>query len=83
MRSILPLYLQHLGESVKSKSAVEEAVNAIGWVHQVSGLPPIAESPFVRACHCRVAAGRYYVHLRVKTCLPPRANVQAAVFTIS
>ena len=49
MRSILPLYLQHLGESVKFKSAVEEAVNAIGWVHQVSGLPPIAESPFVRA----------------------------------
>lgn len=43
------LYLQHLGETVKSKSAVEEAVNAIGWVHQISGFSPIAESPFVRA----------------------------------
>lgn len=43
------LYLQHLGESVQSKSAVEEAVNAIGWVHQLSGQPPIAASPFVRA----------------------------------
>ena len=43
------LYLQHLGETVQSKSAVEEAVNAIGWVHQLSGRPPIAASPFVRA----------------------------------
>ena len=29
------LYLQHLGETVRSKSAVEEAVNAIGWLHQM------------------------------------------------
>ena len=43
------LYLQHLGETVQSKAAVEEATNAIGWVHQLSGLPPIAASPFVRA----------------------------------
>ena len=43
------LYLQHLGEAVQSKSAVEEAVNAIGWVHQLAGHPPIAASPFVRA----------------------------------
>ncbi len=40
------LYLQHLAESIQSKSAVEEAVNAIGWVHQISGLPPIVQSPF-------------------------------------
>ena len=39
----------YLGETVGSKSAVEEAVNAVGWVHQLSGLPPIAESLFVRA----------------------------------
>ena len=43
------LYLQHLGETVQSKAAVEEATNAIGRVHQLSGLPPIAASPFVRA----------------------------------
>ena len=43
------LYLQHLGEAVQSKAAVEEAVNAIGWVHQLAGHPPIVASPFVRA----------------------------------
>ena len=43
------LYLQHLGETTASKSAVEEAVNSISCTHQISGLPPIAESPFVRA----------------------------------
>ena len=34
---------------MQSKSAVEEAVNAIGWVHQLSGRPSLTESPFVRA----------------------------------
>ena len=43
------LYLQHLGETIRSKSAVEEAVNAIGWLHHTAGLPSIAESPFIRA----------------------------------
>ena len=43
------LYLQHLGERTQSKSAVEEAVSAIGWVHQLSGHPPITASSFVRA----------------------------------
>ena len=43
------LYLQHLGEVAKSKSAVEDAVNAISWVHQISGLPAISGSMFVRA----------------------------------
>ena len=42
------LYLQHLGETTKSKAAVEEAVNGISWVQQVAGLSPIVESPFVR-----------------------------------
>ena len=43
------LYLQYFGEVSTSKSAVEEAVNAISWVQQIAGLPSIAESPFVHA----------------------------------
>ena len=42
------LYLQHVGDSTASKSAVEEAVNSIGWVQQLAGFLPVAESPFVR-----------------------------------
>ena len=42
------LYLQHVGDSTASKSAVEEAVNSIGWVQQLAGFPPVADSPFVR-----------------------------------
>ena len=42
------LYLQHLGETTQSKSIVEEAVNTVGWVHQICGLPSILASPFVR-----------------------------------
>ena len=42
------LYLQHLGESIESKSAVEEAVNAIGWMQQLPGHQPISTSPIVR-----------------------------------
>lgn len=43
------LYLQHLGETTQSRSAVEEAVHAISWVQQLAGHPPISGSPFVRA----------------------------------
>ena len=43
------LYLQHLSQSTKSKSAVEEAVNAAGWVNRLSGEPPIGASPFIQA----------------------------------
>ena len=43
------IYLQHLGEVSSSKSAVQEVVNAISWVLQISGLSPISESPFVWA----------------------------------
>ena len=42
-------FLQHLGESSKSKAAVEEAVNALSWINLISGLAPISESSFVRA----------------------------------
>ena len=43
------LYLQHLSHVVQSKSAVEEAVNALAWVHQASGLPPVSSLPLVQA----------------------------------
>ncbi len=43
------LYLQHLSDTTHSKSAVEEAVNAVSWVHQLAGMLPVTESLFVRA----------------------------------
>ncbi|XP_065904717.1 integrase/recombinase xerD homolog isoform X3 [Dysidea avara] len=43
------LYLQHLGETIKSKSAVEEACNALSWVHSSSGFAAPSSHPFVRA----------------------------------
>ena len=43
------LYLQHLSETVHSASAVQEAVNAVGWVNQLAGREPIAQSALVRA----------------------------------
>ena len=42
------LYLQHVGQSTQSKSAVEEAVNAAGWINRLSGEPPISASPFIQ-----------------------------------
>ena len=44
----LALYLQYLGNTTESKSAVEEAVNTVGWVHQLAGYPAVSGSPFVR-----------------------------------
>ena len=43
------LYLQHLGEETSSKAAVEEACNALSWVHSSVGLMPITADPFVKA----------------------------------
>ena len=43
------LHLQHLGEQTSSKAAVEEACNALSWVHSSAGLMPIAADPFVKA----------------------------------
>ena len=43
------LYLQHLGEKTSSKAAVEEACNALSWVHSSAGLLPITKDPFVKA----------------------------------
>ena len=45
----MALYLQQLGEKLHSWSAVQEAVNAMGWVHQLSGLEPVTQSSFVQA----------------------------------
>lgn len=42
------LYLQHVSLTTQSKSAVEEAVNAVGWVNRLSGEPPIGASPFIQ-----------------------------------
>ena len=43
------LYLQHLRQSVQSKSAIEEAVNALSWLHQAAGLLPVSGLPLVQA----------------------------------
>ena len=43
----LALYLQHLGETVQSKSAVEEIVHAIAWLHDAAGIPSPTANPFV------------------------------------
>ena len=37
----LALYLQHLSESVQSRAAVEEAVHALSWLHEVAGLESV------------------------------------------
>ena len=39
------LYLQHLAESRESKSATEEAVNALGWVPGLAGVASPSETP--------------------------------------
>ena len=45
----LALYLQHLAELSKSKAAVEEACNALSWIHSSAGLTPPLVDPFVKA----------------------------------
>lgn len=45
----LALYLQHLSESVQSKAAVEEAVHAFSWLHELAGLESVGTSPVVQA----------------------------------
>ena len=41
----LVLYLQHLSESIQPKSAVEEAVHAVSWLHQMAGYHPLRGPP--------------------------------------
>ena len=40
------LYLQSIGQRLESKSAAEEAVNALAWVHSLAGM----DSPTDRLC---------------------------------
>lgn len=43
------LYLQHVAETTGSRAAVEAAVNAASWAHQLAGLKPVSSFPFVQA----------------------------------
>lgn len=44
----IALYLQHLAEAKCSKSAVEEAVNGLAWVHSMAGISSPTISPIVQ-----------------------------------
>ena len=43
------LYLQHVAEETRSKSAAEEACHALAWVHSTAGLSSPSSHPFVKA----------------------------------
>ena len=43
----LALYLQHVSEATLSKAAVEEAVNAANWMHELAGIPIVGAAPIV------------------------------------
>ena len=43
------LYLQYLGDTMHSKSAVETAVNAIAWAHELASYSSISNIPIVTA----------------------------------
>ena len=45
---LMALYFQHLGDNLQSRAAVEEACNALAWVHATAGLSPPTLSPFLR-----------------------------------
>ena len=45
----LMLYFQYLGEETYSKLTVEEACNAVTWVHTTAGLIPVTAHLFVKA----------------------------------
>ena len=42
------LYMQSVGERTKSKSAVEEAYNAIAWAHRVGDQQAPTESAAIK-----------------------------------
>jgi len=62
------LYLEHLGETKGSKAAIEEAVNAMVWVHSLTGLPSPTASPFVHI----VLDGLRRAQYRRRNLLQPR-----------
>ena len=43
------LYLQHIGDHLHSKAAVEEATNALAWAHSLAGLESPSHHPLVQA----------------------------------
>lgn len=43
------LYLMHLSGAVGSKAAVEAAVNAVAWAHEIMGVKSVTEEPLVKA----------------------------------
>ena len=43
------LYLQHLGETTKSRAAVEEAVKAVSWAQRLAGQTEIARSGLIKS----------------------------------
>ena len=49
MEHQVALYLQHLADTTNSKSAVEEAYNALAWVHFTAGLSSPTSSVFVKS----------------------------------
>ena len=44
----MAMYLQHLAGQAKFKSAAEEAVNALAWVHGLTGINFSMNSPIVQ-----------------------------------
>ena len=61
------LYLQHLGDTAGSKSAVEKAVHSVGCVHQLEGYPPMSDLPFVNM----VSDGLQRKLAKLKVCKEP------------
>ena len=45
----LVLYMQYLAEQKSSKSAAEEIVNSLAWLHQVAGKPSPSHSQIVKS----------------------------------
>ena len=54
------LYLQHLGGS---KSAVEDAINALNWVHNLAGVQSPTHSPLVQSRRRPLCRLTYYQRL--------------------
>ena len=54
--SHVALYLQHIGETVQSKSAAEDACNALAWIHSTAGLVSPISSPLVKVTLQRILA---------------------------
>ena len=49
--SHIALYLQHLADSSESKSAIEEVVNVISWIHQLDDYSSMAcRNPIYQSC---------------------------------